>query len=361
MPPTPRAVELTKALQALIGMRMPGDRLPGVRSLCTQFQTSSATLTPVLERLEREGKLIRRHGAGIFVTSPPSARTIVLLCGGELADGLGASPFWHEVISLTRKLVRDENLHFELHFARPDPETRAEHLSHPLQAEIEGESVAGILAIGLTSELAFRLSARKIPLVAISGPGPYYTRHGWEELIDIGLRELTRSGCSRLEIWTARSHLVPADIRAVRDRTLKRLQFPSERCPIRIGEAGVPLPEQGKRLWREGAPTDGLLILTDMLALGALIAAAEQGIEPGRDRVIATHANRGSLILAPWERRLIRLEFDAEITVRTAFGALRRLIAGEEPCALPPRDGPRHNRPMMLLQLPRLHRPDTEK
>lgn len=125
-----------------------GDALPPERTLAPRFAVSRMTLRRAVEELVREGRLVRRQGAGTFVAEPkiaqglavtsfsedmrqrgavPSSRTLdvgKVHAGAQLGKRLEISP-GDEVIKVTRLRLADdapmavETLHVPLNIA-PD-------------------------------------------------------------------------------------------------------------------------------------------------------------------------------------------------------------------------------------------------
>lgn len=56
--------------QCATGALRPGDKLPSVRELARELAVNQNTVLHVYERLETEGLIERRHGAGTFVADP---------------------------------------------------------------------------------------------------------------------------------------------------------------------------------------------------------------------------------------------------------------------------------------------------
>lgn len=114
----------------LIGGMEVGDVLPPERTLAPRFEVSRMTLRRAVEELVREGRLVRRQGAGTYVAEPkfaqglavtsfsedmrqrgavPSSRTLdvsKILAGAQLGKRLGISPGDH-VIRVTRLRLAD--------------------------------------------------------------------------------------------------------------------------------------------------------------------------------------------------------------------------------------------------------------
>lgn len=81
---TPGAGAITQRLRRAItgGVYADGDRIPPERQLATAFGAARSTVRKALDQLEQEGLLVRRVGAGTFVsyTGPLAGQT------GEISD-----------------------------------------------------------------------------------------------------------------------------------------------------------------------------------------------------------------------------------------------------------------------------------
>lgn len=69
-----------------------GDALPPERALAPQFEVSRMTLRRAVEELIREGRLVRRHGAGTFVAEPKIAQGLAVTSFSEDMRQRGAVP-----------------------------------------------------------------------------------------------------------------------------------------------------------------------------------------------------------------------------------------------------------------------------
>ena len=100
------------------------------------------------------------------------------------------------------------------------------------------------------------------------------------------------------------------------------------------GDARKTGEEWGRQAFRDlfsadllEAP-DGVVIADDMITRGAMLAARQLGIVVGRDVKVASHANKGSLILQEYAEELALIEFDPAEIVEAMFRMLERLMAG---------------------------------
>jgi GntR family transcriptional regulator len=64
-------IQVNESLAALISRRKPGEQLPPEPQLAQQLGVSRATLREAMRSFEEHGQIVRRHGVGTFIASPP--------------------------------------------------------------------------------------------------------------------------------------------------------------------------------------------------------------------------------------------------------------------------------------------------
>jgi len=77
-------IQVNESLAALISRRKPGEQLPPEPQLAQQLGVSRATLREAMRSFEERGQLVRRHGVGTFVASPP----LIIETGLEVLESL---------------------------------------------------------------------------------------------------------------------------------------------------------------------------------------------------------------------------------------------------------------------------------
>jgi DNA-binding LacI/PurR family transcriptional regulator len=223
-----------------------------------------------------------------------------------------------------------------------------------LAEALKTRRLAGLLFAGESNPAALKwLLKQKVPLVALSyAPvAPYRVRLDHSQTAHLGTSELARRGCKHIALW------IPVGVgigpEAGRDDFEELAAFKSALAEHGLKfdpslvwrgsdlSAGVPATpeasnfEQGAEAARgvfEGKTPkpDGILVLDDLMARGALSVFQEQGLRPGQDFQLATHTNRGSQLLLGFED-IIRLEFDPHQIAVAMIDLLDTLIAGETP------------------------------
>ena len=76
---------------------------------------------------------------------------------------------------------------------------------------------------------------------------------------------------------------------------------------------------------------DGIVVADDTMMQGGLLAMSRMGIRPGRDVLIASHANKGTSAFLGDEENIIRLEYDPAEVVEHLFEVLETLMDGKTP------------------------------
>lgn len=323
----------------------PNGKLPTVRACCAQLSIAKVTLDAALDDLEAQGVIRRRHGSGIYVTPRIAQKRIGLVFGHDIFDA-SVSPFYTLLMRRCRERAKSHRERFSF-FIDPLPEeTGPDGLPvHPDLAEaLASEKLHGILLTARNSEAEETwLRAQNVPVVSLGftedSPPPVVTIDH-RELIRLGVAALSAQGCRRIGLITPYDRDAPVGrimVHIFKD-ALKRRHlrlhdawiWSQSAAPGRDGETR---DERGARafqaLFGGGHKTpDGVIIADDMLTRGVLMAARTAGVEVGRNVRIATHANKGSPVLAEWAGRLTLIEVAPDEIVEAMFDLLEAFMAG---------------------------------
>ena len=331
----------------------PSARLPTMTELSKQLGVSMMTLNRALSELEAQGIIYRRQGSGTYVAPlrpGANARSVGLVYDRDIFDS-AQSPFCGLLVDEARRRAQSGDEKFSLYLAIPSREGLPVH--DDLLLSIEKREVDGLLLVCEARSPAVKwLSEQDLPVVALS----YLpiVRHrvaiDWSAVAREGVRELASRGCRDIGLW------LPLGVGLGRSKG--ELSFP-ELDAFRLALQDAELPYKPSRVWRldelearteamrdstnqeqgfraafetfqdesQDRP-DGLVILDDMMTRGALVVLEQKGLEVGRDIQIATHANKGSNVLRPYEDRLALLEIDPGAIAGAMFSMLEELIDG---------------------------------
>lgn len=332
----------------------PDARMPTIQQLCKLMGVSVVTLNRSLSELEGQNIIQRKHGVGIFVSTRLNQRTVGLVYDRDIFAS-GASPFCGLLVESSRERAKKSNEKFSFYLAVPSKEGLPVH--DDLVEDLRARKLDGVIFVGESNPAGARwVSEQDVPLVALSYTPitKYRVCIDWSESVRIGVQALAKAGCRKIGLWIPlgaglgrsgnaegfpeldafraclQAHKIPFDAALVwRDDMLHE---------------GAALPdfgtnqEQGFRAAhevfgdkqnRDDAP-DGLVILDDLMARGAIVTLQQLNLQVGEDVKIATHLNKGSQVLAPFASDISLLEIDPEEIVGALFGQLETLMNGEK-------------------------------
>ena len=320
----------------------PGGKLPTVRALSSELAASTSTLDRVMADLEREGRIVRRHGSGVFVATPKKSNAIALVSGVD-PFAVGQSPFYPIVGDLIRKGVldsgRDFKFYLDPHFEKHGMLSRMDFLNDLK----DGALLGAVFMATAHPDIFTQMNELGFPYVGLTD-SPLSIRRYYVDspsLVDLGVEKLAQSGCKRLCLltWDGFGSQVE-ECHGNFKRALLRNGLPLldgaiwTRKEIRSDDEVIPRQHFGslaaKSFFRlDSKLFDGMLCTDDMLCSGALSSLRDFSVSPGDGLLVATHANRGSPVLALAGRGVIKLEVDTQALAADVLGALEELIGGK--------------------------------
>lgn len=331
--PTKRQL-LTDRLLTLAKQLGPAAQLPSFREMRRLFDVSTTTLDNALQDLEQRRVVTRHHGKGIYVSPALGQRTVAVVLGADVfAEPF--SPYWRLLLHAAREQLNRAGRRFHAYLDLPcGSEAFAAH--DQLKEDLAMHRLDGILLIASRNvEEEESLRSSGLPVVVLPArPQATWTVSPAPIHMD-GLRALARQGCRRIASMGYCQH-----VKSESCDLLRELGLPCGDDLFWIPwHDGVPFTTFEEfahrtvtREWAPGkTPPDGLLIYDDTITRAALSALEPRGIKVGHDLQIATSANRGSPVLAPFESVLTLLEQDPEALARAALAMLDVFMAGHVP------------------------------
>jgi DNA-binding LacI/PurR family transcriptional regulator len=324
----------------------PDARMPTFASLCEQTRVSKATLDAALSQLEAQGIIMRRQGAGIFVSSLLK-RSIALVCDPQFSLEPRLRGFWELIVREARLRVAGSHYDLAFHFSTLETESATDGPAlHPaLMDDIQAGRVQGVLTVALPNETVEWINEQGTAVVAFGGKGPVSVNMDVVDVVKLGVDALAARGCQRLALWsemwsasgdenrTGKRALTQAFRRAL---TGQKLEFNNNWLRPQARELAGPASFDQARDWVQevfgvprGSWPDGLLITNDILTRDVMPALQKLDIIPNRDIVVASHANTDSPVLRPYEDELMLIEYDSGEIVQSMFDQLEALLRGE--------------------------------
>lgn len=350
-------------------------RLPTFNALKDQLGVSATTLSRVLERLEAEQVLVRRHGVGIFVSPQRDRRHIALICSPGFFEGVEVSPFWRLLMERILGHLRERHYDFSLHFSADEQESGVPFYEDVVR-QVDGHRLHGVLGIGLSRASLGWLQERGIPVVTFGSGHGVRVDIDFPALIRMGVEALVQQNCRRIGLWISTpvmvagprkdshspSALVPIFLQAVEAQGLTaNSEWVFEAAQL-VGRTHSLLPrtlfEQGFQIAQsvfhpqlaEKSRPDGIITNSELLTQGAMIALEHLGLTIGQDIHFAAHANANSSVLRPWQEQITRLEVVPDTLAQQMLSLLEHWMeSGQEP------QTPIWHRPRLLDKTPPQH------
>ncbi len=336
-----RTEALKESLSKLCQELGPGSKLPTVRAISTNLGASTSTLDRVMGELEREGRIVRRHGSGVFVADSKKASTIALVSGVD-PFAVGQSPFYQIVSKLIRQGVaasgRGFKFYLDPHFENHGMASRSEFL-----ADLSDGKLLGAVFIATAHpEIFLKMNEINFPYVAMADCPDALRRFHVDSpsIVSLGVDELAKAGRKRLCLltWDGFGSQVE-DCHGEFKRSLERNGLPLLEGSIWTRKVKTPFDDVESRtvfgaiaaremLAGPGAAFDGLVCTDDMLCAGALAFLRERSLSPGGSLLVATHANKGSPSLSFAERGVIKLQVDTGALVADVLESIEGLASG---------------------------------
>lgn len=324
----------------------PDARMPTFASLCAQTRVSKATLDAALGQLEAQGIILRRQGAGIFVSSQLK-RSIALVCDPQFSLEPRLRGFWELIVREARLRVAGSNFDLALHFSTLDTDATISGpaLHSALIDDIREGRVQGVLTLGVPDETVELINERGTAVVAFGSQGPVSVNMDILDVVKLGVEALAARGCRRVAMWSETWSGSEAEKREEKRAaaqvfrhalTARGLEFHNNWLRPQARETAAPASFEQALQWVHdvfGSPRkswpDGLLITNDILTRDVMPALQKLDIVPNRDIAIASHANTDSPVLRPYEDDLTLIEYDSAEIVQAMFDQLETLLRGE--------------------------------
>lgn len=318
-----------------------GAQLPTVRELCREHRLSSATMELVLKQLELEKVLVRRPGSGIYAGVGSSQKTVGLIIGKNIFTQ-GWSPYWSQLLQAAFRVAGERRLRCFSYMSVQ--ETSLEWAKNAqLERDIASGDLDGILIV-VEPENATRewLQGASLPVVQLNGPrNAWSVCHDTASVIEQAVGVLAEAGSKRVALLAKNLESFSRPFaQALKRRGLlldSRLTWGwSEwygRIPNSSQEefAAQVVISRWETLALVNAQPDGIVIMDDTMARGAMRAFESHGIAVGRDIRIAALGTKHSPVLAEHANKLFLLQIDPEEQARMGFEMLELLMAGKKP------------------------------
>ena len=346
-----RTHALCDALLSMSRELGPEAKFPTIAQLASQLGASSATISDALGELEQRKIVQRVRGVGVFV-APARQTRVALVCNSHFLLGTEHSPFYDLLIKSASQRAHAQNEEFSYHLTLPAA-ADDKALPDDFKESVRQGEVQGTIGVGINRESRAWLQENEVPTVTYASGGEIGVTINHEAVARLAVHHLASQGCRDIAYWAHQPYqlaVTPAmqrfmgrSLQAYRDALGEvGLSYRHELVhdPTAIAPIGstseITLQKQGydvatRVFGASKARPDGVVIINDVLAAGALAALRRFKVAPGEDVQIASHSNAGSPTLLGYEDEIARLEIDPQQVIESLFGLLDSAMAGQTP------------------------------
>lgn len=335
---TPLAQQIREQLAMLItkGELREGDLLPPVRLLAAQLKVNVNTVRHAYQRLEQDRLVKTAQGVGTRVL-PLNIKRIIQMARAETTNTVGVilptlrSPFY---FSFLEGLEAVANQNQTMLFVC-QPHDGKDPL-HPF-AQLSAHKVDGIIAASIPLYELVRTSftsMTELPIVTADWPDctGYCVQMDLKNAGEESTRHLIGHGHRRIGLITTRvehSNVLP--LNHGYEQALKKAGIKFDEALIaRVDDFGLAAGRQGARqLLGLAKPPTAIFTITDQIALGAMQAIREGGLQVPQDVALASFNDIAFAELA--QPALTTAKAPAYELGREAMKMLALLIAGKKP------------------------------
>ena len=301
------------------GKLKPGLKLPTTQELAVQWETHTATVHKAMEPLVKEGLLVRMLRKGTFVREREEKLTCVGIYGDCEAMNSQSAPYAQAMRQALRDELRKDGIEVDL-WMDPRPQNQQGEPWKPLIKAAEQRRFQAF--IGVETNLPLLQWQRKLPVpVAFLGAPlsvPNNVGHDLRQFVEISLRELARQGCRSVgfiaPIMDADKFTEPDGSNNIYFGMLEHFASLARDLNLTVKNewmrlllhrsGGIKVQEQFGyeeflKLWSQPEKPEGLVVLTDFVARGAIVAIREKQVRVPEELKLILHKCESTHLFCP--------------------------------------------------------------
>lgn len=339
--------QLTEHLreQILSGEIAPGSKLPSTAALAEAWQLPVPTVQAALTPLVKAGLLVRQAGVGTVVLDHRRTLTAVGIYFHAHTMANPSNQFLNALHAQLSQLLQLEGIE-PIFISDTRPAAEQDQPYPPLVQLAEKGLIRGLVATRV--DYAYLSWLRKLPVAtAYLSTTPMLQQRVMTDtgqLADLGLTALHQTGARRIGvIATVDNRLVDEEGYSNTDRAFwEHLQCTADALGLQLRECWMPPLEFDyatrnvelagyqafQQIWAQRERPDGLLVYTDIIARGVLMAIFKAGVRVPEELQLALHQNTGLEMLCPVPATYLLT--DVQAVAKSLLTQVKDQFAGEE-------------------------------
>jgi DNA-binding LacI/PurR family transcriptional regulator len=331
------------------GHLKPGVKLPSTQELATRWETNLTTVQRAMGPLVKEGLLVRVPCVGTFVREREEKLTCVGVYCGKPAHEM---PFSNAINSALREELRQAGIELDV-WVDPRPLEQHGEPWAPLVKAAEQRRFQAFIGTELSISLLRWQEKLPVPTVFMGAPSPIpnSVNHDLRQFVEISLRELARQGCR--SVGFIAPLLNDPDALHPRERRTTSLSMLEHFTNV-AGDLGLTLKnewmrvfqhdpleprgqehfgyeqfgyEQFLQIWSQPEKPEGLLVFTDIIARGVILAVREKQVRVPEELKLALSKNETIDLFCPMPATFV-VASEREMA-RALIGQVQKQFNGE--------------------------------
>jgi len=332
-----------------------GGPIPSDRKLAAEYEVNVGTINKAIHELAREGLVERRVGSGTKVIPQQIVKPAVGIYFGDLVlDGSRQNAIYGKLDHALQELIaaadRSVRHYVDMRIAAFQGEPLPE-----LMDDIRSSRLTSLVVARASYAEYEWLSRLPVPVVGNSvNFGGTSVHYDMRDAAKRATKHLVSAGCERIALvcptppggshtdsplWLGVNDALAGtglEGTAIRADTSVKPSSPGERIPDeQRGRAAF------ERLWEADERPDGVVVFTDVMAVGVIQAASEMGVAVGSDVRVVPFTNAEHLW--PELESLPQMQLSMKKVAKALLDLAERLergeVAGDENVKLTFRDG----------------------
>ncbi|MHB9130013.1 MAG: GntR family transcriptional regulator [Armatimonadota bacterium] len=339
--------QLTEHLreQILSGQITPGSKLPSTAALAEEWQLPVPTVQAALTPLVKAGLLVRQAGVGTVVLDHRRTLTAVGIYFHTQTVADSSNLFLNALHAQLTQLLQAKGVE-PVFISDPRPEAERDQPYLPLVQLAEKGLIRGLVATRVDYSYLSWLSKLPVATAYLSTTPMLRQRVMTNEgqLADLGLTALHQAGARRIGV-IATVDKRTVDEEGYSNTTMafwKHLQSTADNLGLQLRESWMPSLayeyatrdielagyQAFKQIWAQHERPDGLLVYTDVIARGVLLAILEAGVGVPEELQLAMHQNSGLEMFCPVPATLLLT--DVQAVAESLLTQVEHQFAGDE-------------------------------
>ena len=315
----------------LSGEMPPDSRLPTTQKLAEQWGTYVPAVHAALTILTNEGLMSRRPRKGTFVCVPDNVLTRVgIFAPSQMWTEAKTLLFARETFLLLEDFLIQRHITSTVWFENRRGEKSGTPFK-PLIKAIEKREIHALIALNAGNYNAGWLNELPVPVIGFSDLLRYHVNFDYENFFKLALKALSKKGCRSVAVISSLGN-PEIDVPMKFPALAKQFHIKTRQSWIRVDFQSPMTGEQFgykqfMELWNQEEKPDAVIVYSDSVASGVVLAVSTLGIKAQQNVQLVFHRNSEIPFVCPFSATYV--ENSVRECVESFYDQLCRIYRGE--------------------------------